>query len=97
MSYRQQVASQFNVPLANVNQVGAKSMAVVEFHNYNLLVSYRTIIGVQIQPNLNWLITTKKYSPTTSKQTSQFINSTRYSVERVTEAELQDKLTELRG
>lgn len=97
MSYRQQVASQFNVPVSAVSQVGSKSMAEVTCAGYILLVSYHTIIGVRPAGEFKWYITTKKHSSTTSRQTTQFISSTRFSVERVTEDELQDKLAKLRG
>lgn len=97
MSYSQQVASQFDVPVSMVSQVGSKSMAEITKAGYILLVSYYTIIGVRPVGEFKWYITTQKYSSTTSRQTTQFINSTRCSVERVTETELQAKLTELRG
>lgn len=52
----------------NVSQVKSMQLFIV---NYNLLVSYKTIIGV-IDRNDCWHITNKKYSSTTSKQTTLF-------------------------
>jgi hypothetical protein len=55
----------------NVSQVCSMQLFIV---NYNLLVSYKTIIGV-LDDNDCWHITNRKYSPTTSKQTIVFKRS----------------------
>lgn len=55
----------------NVEQVKSMQLFII---NDNLLVSYKTIIGV-LGNNDCWHITNKKYSSTTSKQTSIFKRS----------------------
>lgn len=55
----------------NVSQVRSMQLFIV---NYNLLVSYKTIIGV-LDKNDCWHITNRKYSSTTSKQTTIFKRS----------------------
>ena len=52
----------------NVDQIASMQLFIV---NYNLLVSYKTIIGV-IDRNDCWHITSRKYSKPTSKQTTVF-------------------------
>jgi hypothetical protein len=53
-----------------VEQVGSKQLFIVTYPTYRLLISYYTIIGYRSE--VTWLLTTKKYSRTTSKQLSQF-------------------------
>jgi hypothetical protein len=53
-----------------VEQVGSKQLFVVTYPTYKLLVSYRTVVGYRSQGS--WLLTTAKYSTTTSKQLTQF-------------------------
>jgi hypothetical protein len=53
-----------------VEQVGSKQLFVVTYPDYRLLVSYYTIVGFRSQGA--WLLTTAKYSKTTSKQLTQF-------------------------
>jgi hypothetical protein len=53
-----------------VHQVASKQLFVVTFPTYQLLISYRTIVGFRSQGT--WLLTTAKYSHTTSKQLTQF-------------------------
>lgn len=55
----------------NVEQVKSMQLFII---NDNLLVSYKTIIGV-LGNNDCWHITNKKYSSTTNKQTSIFKRS----------------------
>lgn len=55
----------------NVSQVKSMQLFIV---NYNLLVSYKTIMGV-LDDNDCWYITSRKYSSTTSKQTTVFKRS----------------------
>jgi hypothetical protein len=51
-----------------VDQVKSMQLFIV---NNNILVSYRTIIGM-LDNNDCWHITNKKYSSSTSRQTSRF-------------------------
>jgi hypothetical protein len=53
-----------------VEQEGSKQLFVVTYPTYQLLVSYRTIVGYRSEGS--WLLTTAKYSRTTSKQLNQF-------------------------
>ncbi len=53
-----------------INQVGSKQLFIVTYPTYQLLVSYLTMVGYRSQGN--WLLTTAKYSTTTSKQLTQF-------------------------
>ena len=53
-----------------INQVGSKQLFVALFPSYQLLVSYRTIVGYRSEGT--WLLTKAKYSTTTSKQLTQF-------------------------
>jgi hypothetical protein len=71
----------YNVAPNMVKQVSSKQLFIVDTSYLGrLLVSYKTTIGVF--HNSVWFITNEKFSPT-SKQTSQFINSTSFPVERV--------------
>ena len=72
----------YNVPANMVKQVNSKQLFIVDTSYLGrLLVSYKTTIG--LFHNSVWYITTKKFSATTSKQTTQFIKSTSFPVERV--------------
>jgi hypothetical protein len=53
-----------------VHQVGSKQLFVATFPTYQLLISYYTIVGYRSEGA--WLLTTAKYSTTTSKQLTQF-------------------------
>jgi hypothetical protein len=53
-----------------VHQIGSKQLFVVTFPAYQLLISYRTVVGYRSEGS--WLLTTAKYSTTTSKQLTQF-------------------------
>jgi hypothetical protein len=76
------IESSYNVPANMVRQVNSKQLFIVDTSYLGrLLVSYKTTIG--LFHNGVWYITNKKFSPTTSKQTTQFINSTSFPVERV--------------
>lgn len=96
---RKDIANQFGVTMDMVEQVGSKQLFIVKVQNSvdkwsyrsindTILVSYHTIIGVQ-RDGL-WYITDKRYSVTTSKQTTQFCNGR--IVKRVDESELQSML-----
>jgi hypothetical protein len=81
----------YNVPANMVKQVRTKQLFIVDTSYLGrLLVSYKTTIG--IFHNSVWFITSEKFSPTTSKQTSQFINSTRFEVRRVDSETFDDLL-----
>jgi len=70
---------------AEVSQFDSKQLFIV---SGDLLVSYLTIIGLKVGDK--WQVTTQKYSPTTSKQTTQFCN--RRPSERIPEERLQELL-----
>jgi hypothetical protein len=53
-----------------VQQEGSKQLFVVTYPNYQLLISYRTMVGYRSEGS--WLLTKAKYSTTTSKQLTQF-------------------------
>jgi hypothetical protein len=53
-----------------VEQEGSKQLFVVTFPTYQLLVSYRTIVGYRSEGT--WLLTKAKYSITTARQLTQF-------------------------
>lgn len=81
----------YNVPANMVKQVKSRQLFIVDTSYLGrLLVSYKTTIG--IFHNSIWYITTEKFSPTTSKQTSQFINATPFEVTRLDSASFQDLL-----
>ncbi len=71
-------------------QVGNKQLFIVEGDingvYQTILLSYYTKIGRFV--NGTWFITNERYSSTTSKQTSQFINSTAYTVIRLDDISL---------
>jgi hypothetical protein len=60
-----------------VTQVDSKQLFIVTYNNYSLAISYNTIIAFKLFMGA-WLITTKKYSLTTSchcnKLTGSHIN-----------------------
>jgi hypothetical protein len=81
----------YNVAPNMVKQIASKQLFIVDTSYLGrLLVSYRTTIGVF--HNSIWFITNEKFSPTTSKQTTQFINSTRFEVKRVDKETFDDLL-----
>lgn len=55
-----------------VEQVGYKQLFIVTQPDRQLLISYKTIVGYKYPANNVWLLTRAKYSPTTSKQLTQF-------------------------
>lgn len=71
----------FNVSRDKVHQQGSKQLFIVDTPNERVLVSYKTTVGKFIDGQ--WYITTVKYSPTTSKQITQFIKQTMFPVVRV--------------
>lgn len=81
----------YNVAPNMVKQLGSKQMFIVDTSYLGrLLVSYKTTIGVF--HNGVWVITSEKFSPTTSKQTSQFIKSTSFEVVKVSAESFNDLL-----
>jgi hypothetical protein len=81
----------YNVASNMVRQVSSKQLFIVDTSYLGrLLVSYKTTIGVF--HNGIWFITNEKFSPTTSKQTTQFINSTTFEVKRVDKETFDDLL-----
>lgn len=96
---KQNIMDQFGVMANAVRQIGSKQLFIVDNHNSTkymyakcrILVSYKTIIGI-FDADCVWHITDKKYSATTSKQTSQFINQTPFACFRCADDELQAML-----
>lgn len=81
----------YNVPANMVKQVKSKQLFIVDTSYLGrILVSYKTTIG--IFHNSIWYITTEKFSPTTSKQTTMFANSTSFEVKRVSPETFDDLL-----
>jgi len=64
---KEQVKAQFG---GTVEQVGSKQLFIVTYPSYRILVSYYTIVGYKASGC--WLLTTAKYSKTTSRQLTQF-------------------------
>jgi hypothetical protein len=93
------ICKQFGVGREAVRQIGSKQLFIVDAYrdtypscqyNNRILVSYWTIIGVF--DNLQWNITTKKHSPTISKQITQFRRETPFDIVMVDEDVLRDML-----
>lgn len=81
----------YNVPANMVRQVKSMQLFIVDTSYLGrILVSYKTTIGVF--HNSIWYITTEKFSPTTSKQTTMFANSTSFEVKRVSPETFDDLL-----
>jgi hypothetical protein len=81
----------YNVPANRVKQIKSMQLFIVETSYLGrLLVSYKTTIGVF--HNSIWYLTSEKFSPTTSKQTTMFANSTSFKVERVSPETFDDLL-----
>ena len=78
-------------PKEEVDQFQSMQLFIVYTDNYSLLLSYTTIVGFRLYKDDLWLITTKKYSPTTSKQLNKFCY-TDSNFTRVDEVELQKYL-----
>lgn len=81
----------FNVSRDKVKQFNSCQLFIVDTSYLGrILVSYTTTIGV-FHESL-WYITTQKFSPTTSKQTTMFANSTSFEVKRVSPETFDDLL-----
>ena len=89
---KKDISAIFNVPTANITQVGSKQMFKVTSVKDKcfFLLSYRTIIGIY-HDNI-WKITTKKYSSTTSRQITAFSHSRGDRIKRVDNEELVNLL-----
>jgi hypothetical protein len=71
--------NRFSLRESQVKQVGSKQLFIVDTcTNGRLLISYSTVVGYF---NDKWYLTRYKYSPTTSKQLTQFANKTKFKVE----------------
>lgn len=80
----------FNVKRDKIKQFNSCQLFIVDSPMYGrILVSYQTIIGIYDFNNCTWYITKEKFSVSTSKQTSQFINSIYNPVVRVEEEEFK--------
>ena len=79
----------FDVRRDKIKQFNSCQLFIVDTSYGRILVNYRTIIGIYDVNNCTWYITKEKYSVTTSKQTSQFINSIYNPVVRVEEEEFK--------
>jgi len=81
----------YNAATNMVHQVGHRQLFIVDTSYLGrLLVSYKTTIG--IFHNSIWFITNEKFSPTTSKHTTLFSNSTSFEVKHVNKEIFDDLL-----
>lgn len=74
-----EMAKTLDVPSSMVERVGSKNLFIVRRENKLELYSYTTKVGETRLENGQalWLLTTEKYTPTTSKQLTQFANAMR--------------------
>lgn len=74
-----EMAKTLEVKPAMVERVGSKNLFIVRRENKLELYSCTTKVGETKLDNGQacWILTTKKYSPTTSKQLTQFANAMR--------------------
>lgn len=71
---KQQISLCYNTSIDNIKQIDSKQLFIVDTSYLGrLLVSYKTTIGIYFDGV--WVITLEKFSPATSKQTTQFINA----------------------
>lgn len=73
---RQDLANSLNIDVKYVEQIDSKQLFRVRRALRIELYSYYTLVG-HTDNNGGWLLTTTKYSPTTSKQLTQFANAVR--------------------
>jgi hypothetical protein len=71
--------------IENLQQIDNKNLYIGDD---KYLVSYKTIVGVLVAGT--WLLTTDKYSVTTSRQMTQFASN--HTCKRVSQAELETYL-----
>jgi len=69
---KEKVATVFNIPTKHVTQVKSKQLFLASIQGEIYVVSYLTIVGKFDRVSNKWLITSHKYSPTTSKQLTLF-------------------------
>lgn len=77
---RTDLANSIGVDTSIVEQVASKQLFIVRRDHHKELYSYYTLVGrTCFDENFKavWLLTTEKYSPTTSKQLTQFANAMR--------------------
>lgn len=74
-----EIAKTLDVLPSMVERVGSKNLFIVRKENKLELYSYTTKVGETKLENGQaiWLLTIKKYTPTTSKQLTQFANTMR--------------------
>lgn len=79
---KKDIAWTFKVPVGAIKQIDSKQLFIVDLPDKGrVLVSYKTIVG-RFTGN-EWLLTTERYSVTTSKQLNQFASRTKFQVRRV--------------
>jgi hypothetical protein len=80
MVTKKDIRARFNLRgEVNIKQVSSKQLFIVDCPiNGRLLLSYYTVVGYF---NDRWYLTKYKYSQTTSRQLTQFANSTNFQVE----------------
>lgn len=77
---KQNLANSLGISTTLIDQVDSKQLFVVRIGNYKELYSYYTKVGetgFTEDSKACWILTTKKYSTTTSKQLTQFANTMR--------------------
>lgn len=72
-----------------IRQIDSKQLFIITKGDIRYLVSYLTIVGKFDLAKNYWILTTIKYSSTTSKQLSQFANAQRMLGNRI---EYSDKI-----
>jgi hypothetical protein len=55
-------------PNAAVTQHGSKQLFTVIYPTYRLLLSYLTIVGIDLYNGIGWQVTTQRYRVTTTRQ-----------------------------
>ena len=70
---KKDLKNRFNT-ISGIEQIGNKQLFTATIDGKYVLISYYTIVGIFDSVNWEWLITTEKYSVTTSKQLTQFLN-----------------------
>lgn len=77
---KKDLANSLGISITLIEQVDSKQLFVVRVGNYKELYSYYTKVGetgFTEDFKACWILTKTKYSPTTSKQLTQFANSMR--------------------
>ena len=69
---KEKVANVFGIPTEHVTQVKSKQLFLASIRGELYVVSYLTIVGKFDRVSNKWLITSYKYSSTTSKQLTLF-------------------------